>query len=256
MKLNYKKHGSGPPLIILHGMLGSLDNWQTLGLRFGEAGFETWIVDQRNHGHSPWADEWSYETMAADLKTFIQDHKIAEPAVLGHSMGGKTAMHLAVRESGLIKKLIVADIAPKEYPAHHDDIIDGLVAVDLSEVTSRKDADKALSKHIRSLPVRQFLLKNLKRKENDTDRFEWRFNLAVIEKQYDNVRMDTIKGHYPGPTLFIRGSKSNYISESDLPEIKQKFPQATLETLDAGHWLHAEQPDAFFDIVSNFLKSK
>ena len=159
MKLHYRKYGEGQPLIILHGLFGSSDNWQTLGKKFAE-NFEVYLVDQRNHGHSPKSNEFNYQLLSDDLYKLITDLELENITLIGHSMGGKTVMHFAQEHPLFIKKLIVVDIGPKAYPMHHDIILAGLNSLDLSAIKSRGQADKQLSKFIEDIGVKQFLLKN------------------------------------------------------------------------------------------------
>jgi esterase len=252
MQLNYKKVGEGVPLIILHGLFGSLDNWMGIAKTLGEH-FEVYILDARNHGQSPHDNEFDYEVMADDLYEFIQEHQIINPIVLGHSMGGKTAMQFAMNYPDVLAKLIVADIAPKAYPVHHRQIIDGLLSLDFNKIKSRAEADEELSKHISDLSVRQFLLKNLYWIEKE--KLAWRFNLPVINQHIEIVGKGLNNIHsFLQPTLFIRGEKSNYILDSDVEEIKRIFPNSEVRTIaNSGHWIHAEQPQAFMQIVSDFL---
>lgn len=252
MQLNYKKVGEGTPLIILHGLFGSLDNWMGIAKTLGER-FEVYLLDARNHGQSPHSDEFDYELMAEDLYEFIQEHQIVNPVVLGHSMGGKTAMQFAMNHPDMLIKLIVADIAPKPYPVHHRQIIDGLLALDFGVIKTRQQADEELSKHIPDLSVRQFLLKNLYWKEKE--QLGWRFNLKAINQNIEIVGKALNNIHpFLQPTLFVRGEKSNYILESDFEEIKHIFPNSEVKTIaNSGHWIHAEQPQEFMRIVSTFL---
>jgi len=253
MELNYKKLGSGKPLIILHGLFGSLDNWMTLGKRWSED-YEVWLVDQRNHGHSPHDDAFDYPIMAEDLESFIAMHSIKKPIILGHSMGGKTAMEFAVNFPEMVSKLIVADIAPVEYEVHHYGIVAALKSVDLNSIRSRKEADEMLSNRIKTLGIRQFLLKNLYLKEKN--RYAWRFNLPVLERQLEPIsHWPVSEGLYEGKSLFIKGANSDYILPQHGAEIVRKFPNYELEEIEnAGHWLHAEAPDEFFQKVNNFIK--
>lgn len=252
IELNYKKLGQGQPLIILHGLFGSLDNWMTLAKKFAED-FEVYIVDARNHGQSPHTDEFGYELMAQDLKEFISQHNISNPIILGHSMGGKTAMLFALENSDLLQKLIVVDIAPKKYPVHHREILDALLSLDFSQIKTRGEADEALAKKIDNFAVRQFLLKNLYWKEKDELAF--RFNLDVlnrdIEKIVQNFDADNSFGK---PTMFIRGLKSEYILDSDFETINHYFPNNKMVSLNCGHWIHAEKPEEFYTNVINFIK--
>jgi esterase len=245
--------GTGTPLLILHGFLGMGDNWKTLGTRFAENGYEVHMIDQRNHGRSFHDDAFSYEVMAEDVKQYCDHHGFKNVLLLGHSMGGKTAMLFASKYPEYVSKLIVADIAPKQYPQHHQDILKGLGSLDFKTMNSRGDADDQLKNYISNLGIRQFLLKNLYRKSKDT--FGLRINLPVLIENIEEVGKglpDDAK--YDEETLFIRGGRSGYIEEMDEILIKKHFPKATIATVpDAGHWLHAEKPDAFFEELMPFL---
>lgn len=251
MKLHFRTEGEGKPLIILHGLFGSSDNWQTLGKKFAEY-FKVYFVDQRNHGHSPHSDEFSYDLMVADLKELFEDEGIEKAHVLGHSMGGKTVIGFAAQYPELLDKMIVADITHKKYPMHHDEIIAGMESLDLNVIKSRSEADKVLAKKIEDWGVRQFLLKNLYWVQKG--QLGWRINLPVLKEKMPNILAEIEFDTIDIDTLFIRGGKSNYILESDYPVLEQKFPHSELLSLDnAGHWVHAEAPDEFFDGVLRFL---
>jgi esterase len=252
MKLHYRKSGAGQPLIILHGLLGSSDNWFSLAKVFAES-FEVYLVDQRNHGQSPHSAEFDYKLLVDDLYEFIQDHKLHNPVIIGHSMGGKTAMNFAVKYPSLLGQLIVVDIVPKAYPVHHDHILDGLHAINLSALSSRTEADSILSNHIPEPDVRQFLLKNLYRTSDS--KFAWRVNLAAIDAHIEEIGSGMqYEGTYSGPTLFIKGARSNYYAEGDERLIKSLFPAAEIITLNTGHWVQAEKPVEFSSAVLQFLK--
>lgn len=249
--LNYKRLGQGQPLIILHGFLGSLDNWLTLGKRFAE-NYDVILVDQRNHGKSFHSDDWGYDEMTADLENLIEALELENPIILGHSMGGKTVMQYAAFYPQQIDKLIVADIGPKAYPVHHDQILAGLKAIPVDKIQSRQEADDMLAKYVREESTRVFLLKNLKR---SADGFDWKMNLPVLADQIEEVGK-ALNYHLPieTETLFIRGGSSNYILDDEWEDIEEIFPNAELETIEqAGHWLHAENPDKFYELVTNFL---
>lgn len=253
MKLHYKTFGEGAPLLILHGLFGSSDNWLTIGKKLAEQ-YKVYLIDQRNHGRSPWSNEWDYQAMSADLHEFVEEHNLQDFVLIGHSMGGKTAMNYAVDyTSAKIKQLVIVDIAPKPYPIHHDKIVAGLKAIDLSQVNSRKAADEQLATYIDEVGVRQFLLKNLYR--NEEKNFEWRINLPVIADNLVNVSGGLAEGkQYNGITLFVRGRKSNYIKDGDEAVINKHFPQATVQTVEnAGHWVHAERPIEFMEMLQAFL---
>lgn len=245
--------GSGTPFLILHGFLGMGDNWKTLGNRFAENGFEVHLIDQRNHGRSFHSDDFSYNSMAEDIKYYCDEKGLKQVILLGHSMGGKTAMLFATKYPEYVSKLIVADIAPKHYPQHHQDILKGLSSLDFKAMNSRGDADDQLKKYISEFGIRQFLLKNLYRKSKDT--FGLRINLPVLIQNIEEVGKGLPgDANYNGEVLFMRGERSGYIEELDMLQIHKHFPKAKLITIPkAGHWLHAENPDDFFDELMRFL---
>lgn len=247
--------GSGRPLIILHGFLGMSDNWKSLGLQFAEAGFQVHLIDQRNHGHSFWDDRFDYPSLAEDLLYYLDHHRIIRAALLGHSMGGKTAMLFACMFPERVDHLLVADIAPKTYPPHHKYILDALNALPTGGLTSRNQADTLLSESIRDWGIRQFLLKNLYWVK--PGQLGFRMNLPVLSQSMEAIGAPLPAGaRYDGPVLFVRGGKSPYISDEDLSGIRTHFPAARLETLaGAGHWLHAEKPEEFFRLSLEFMES-
>lgn len=251
MKLNFKKFGTGEPLIVMHGLFGMLDNWQAPARVFAEH-FETYIIDLRNHGHSPHSDIHNYDAMAEDVMELMDHLNIEKTHLLGHSMGGKVAMKVAQLHPKRLLKLIVADIGPKYYPVHHDKIIAGMRAVPLGKLEKRTDADEYMAEFISEPAIRQFLAKSLF--HPDRHSFAWRFNLDAIENQIESVGQSLEELDFEGETLFIRGGNSNYIKDSDWPDIKTIFPNAYLETIEgAGHWLHAEKPEAFTKAVVDFI---
>ena len=252
MHLNAKTLGQGPPLIILHGLFGSLDNWMTHARKLSED-FTVYLVDQRNHGKSPHSNEWSYPLMAEDLHEFMSKEGIYASNFLGHSMGGKTVIQFAMQYPEQIEKLIVADMGVKAYPPHHTEIIAALKSVDLLQVQSRNDVDRLLQAGIKEFGVRQFLLKGLGRDQEK--KFAWKFNLKVLSEKYEEV-LAPIEFTYPfeGPTLFIHGGNSQYVLEEDKGEITSYFPYVFFDEIpSAGHWLHAEAPDEFITKVRDFL---
>jgi esterase len=250
-QLNYKIFGEGEPLIILHGLFGSLDNWVSLARKFGEQ-FKVYLVDQRNHGLSFHDDTFNYEVMANDVLEFMSTQGIDKAHLIGHSMGGKTAMEFAVHHPEKVNKLIIADIGPKYYPVHHTQIIKALYAIPVAELSSRKEADEIMSLMINNFGIRQFLLKNLLR---DGDAFKWKMNLDVIAQNIEEVgKALNQNASYDKETLFIKGGHSDYIVDGDMILINSIFPKAKLETIaEAGHWLHAEKPQEFYQIVISFL---
>jgi len=253
MKLNYKRFGEGEPLIILHGLLGMLDNWQGPGKLLADQ-FDVIIVDLRNHGHSPHSDEHSYALMVEDVLELMDELDLDDAHILGHSMGGKVAMTLAQNCPKRVKKLVVADIGPRYYAPHHQRIFAALNAVDLDALERRTDTEDYMKPHISEPGIRQFLMKSLYHPERG--KFGWRFNLESLYNNIENVGQATEEMDFEGETLFIRGGNSEYIRDEDWPDIKVLFPHGYLITIDgAGHWLHAEKPQEFVDAVIDFLNS-
>lgn len=253
MNLFYRELGQGQPLIILHGLIGSADNWLTQARLLSEH-YRVLTVDQRNHGLSPHSDAFDYKVMAEDIRHFIEQHHLENPILLGHSMGGKAAMNFAIAYPEMLDKLIVADIAPKPYATRHDQIVEGLKAIPIDTLQTRAEADQILSGYVPEPDVRQFLLKNLSRKA--AGGFAWKINLPVIDR---NLPLIFAGMQFPGtfnkPTLFIRGKRSSYILEEDKALIQELFPQSTLVDMDTGHWVQAEKPQEFVDVVLRFLKA-
>ncbi len=251
MKLFFRKSGQGQPLIILHGLFGSSDNWFTLSKQFAKD-YTVYVVDQRNHGQSPHSEVMNYGALAEDLQLFVKENAISDPDIIGHSMGGKAAMNFAVKYPDMLRKLVVVDIVPKSYPVHHDAILEGLHNIPLATLKNRSKADTLLSKFVPEPAVRQFLLKNLSR---DADgRFEWKLNLSAIDQNIEAMGSGMIfSGKHDGPALFIRGEKSNYYEPGDEDRIKVIFPNAEFVTLNTGHWVQAEDPEGFARAVINFL---
>ncbi len=254
MKLYANVIGEGEPMLILHGLFGMSDNWKTLGKRFSAEGYQVHLVDLRNHGRSPHAEAFSYEIMADDVKKYCIENKLKNIVLIGHSMGGKTAMYLAVRCPELLKDLVVVDIAPKAYPPHHQAILDGLTMLYETTLTSRREADEKLKTYIEDWGVRQFLLKNLYWKEKG--KLALRMNFPVLKQKYEEVGKAIAETEtFSGPTLFIKGQNSGYILDSDRDLLKQHFPKSQLLTIkEADHWVHAEKPEAFFSGVMAFLR--
>lgn len=245
----------GKPLLILHGLFGMSDNWKTLGKRFAEEkGFQVHLLDLRNHGRSPHSEQFSYDLMVDDVKAYCEKHDLNKIILLGHSMGGKVAMHLAVDSPDLLEALIVVDIAPKSYPPHHDTIIKGLGMLYDEELSSRSEVDKLLEEFIPEWGVRQFLLKNLYWKEKG--KLALRMNFPVLKEKYDEIGKTIDENEvYKGPSFFIKGENSGYIKSEDRALINKHFPKSQLLTIkDADHWVHAEKPDEFFQGVTGFLK--
>ena len=250
MKLHYRELGEGQPLVILHGLFGNSDNWQTHAKKLSEY-FRVILVDQRNHGHSDWSNEFSYDLMAKDLNELFIDLNLKKAIVLGHSMGGKTAIRFTQLYPSKIEKLIVVDIGVKEYPMHHEEILKGLHSIDLEKVTTRREAEEILSKYIPSNGVRQFLLKNLYWIEKG--KLAWRMNIPVLEKEMPEILTILPNKEIFNSTLFIRGMLSNYILDEDIPKLEDQFTDFQMVSIEnAGHWVHAEAPLEFIEIVLEF----
>ena len=253
MTLYSRVYGEGRPLIILHGLFGMSDNWQSHAKNFADLGFEVHVLDQRNHGQSPGSDDFSYALMADDLDEYIQANAIEKACIIGHSMGGKVAMLFATTRPEKVEKLVVVDIAPKGYPVHHQGYIDAMNSLDLTSISTRKEADEAMQKSVENYAIRQFLLKSLYWKDKGV--LDWRFNLKAIEANIDMVGEKLFEdAEFSGETLFINGAQSGYIKPEDEELIHHHFPVATIYTIeDAGHWVHAEAPEEFGDVVARFL---
>lgn len=250
MKLHYRELGEGQPMVILHGLFGFSDNWQTHAKKLAEF-YRVILVDLRNHGHSEWSDEFSYDLMADDLHELFADLGLKKVILLGHSMGGKVAMLFAQKYQTFLDKLIVVDIGVKAYPMHHQHILAGMHAIDLDKIKVRSEAEEILKQHIDSEGVRQFLLKNLYWKEKG--QLAWRMNLSVLEREMENILSALPEKEVMLPTLFIRGELSNYILDEDFDHIEELFPDSDLVTINgAGHWVHAEAADEFMDVVLGF----
>jgi pimeloyl-ACP methyl ester carboxylesterase len=254
MKLHANVFGKGQPFIILHGFLGMGDNWKTLGKKISEQGFQVHLIDQRNHGRSPHSNEFDYDILADDLVMYCKEYHLQNCNILGHSMGGKTVMLFASKYPGLIDHLIIADIGPKYYPLHHQDILDGLSALDFEVLKSRGEVDQELSMYVPDTGVRMFLLKNLYWKDKGV--LGLRINLKVLVENAHEIGVELPEQYtYSGRTLFLKGEKSNYILDEDKTRIKKQFPNSIIGKIsDSGHWLHAENPTNFLEEVLEFIK--
>ena len=252
MKLHHKILGEGEPVIIMHGLFGMLDNWKTVAKSLAE-NYMVILVDLRNHGKSPHSDEWSVPLMASDVAAFMEEQWIHKASILGHSLGGKVAMEMALSFPDMVENLMVVDIGPKQYEPGHDAIFKALQSVRIEQLESRSEADEALSKTLSDWGVRQFLLKNLGRRKEGG--YRWKMNLPTIQKNYleilKQVGTDEV---FDSPALFIRGALSDYILDDDIKDIKKKFPKAEVVTIDgAGHWVHADKREELEEAVLDFL---
>ena len=254
MRLNFQATGDGPALIILHGFLGSLDNWRSARQRLGIR-FTAIALDLRNHGHSPHDPVMNYSAMAEDVCEFLAQQKIVSAYFLGHSMGGKVAMQLATTRAQWVDKLIVVDIAPKGYPPSHQSTLAALRNLDLHAFKSFGEIDGALAPHIPGAEVRQFLMKNLARQRDGG--FRWRIDLEAIARNYIELTKPIApKRAFAKPVCFIRGGRSDYLKDQDLPLIREMFPRAAWVTIPhAGHWVHVDAAEEFLQTVVAFLDS-
>ncbi len=252
MQLHFKQLGQGEPLVLLHGRFGSADNWFSVAPKLAER-FHVIAADLRNHGHSPHDAAMDYPLMAADVAELLDACGFANALIIGHSMGGKVAIQLAVDFPRRVKKLVVVDIAPRAYARTYDNLLGALLALDLSSFTLRQQIEHALATEIPSLYLRRFLLKSVARDESGG--FYWKMNLPAIAANYSRLCAAVADGKaFVGPTMFIRGGKSDYINLADEVEIRRQFPAAVIETIPAaGHWVHADAAAEFTRLVLEFL---
>jgi len=252
MKLHFHDCGSGEPVILLHGLLGSHHNWLPQAEKLSGK-FHVFALDHRNHGQSPHADEFNYDAMAADVLEFMQEQNISRARIIGHSMSGKVAMRLSQLHPETVERMVVADMSVHSYPPRYATTLDAMLALDLRRFQQRNEVDIALEPVVASKTMRQFLIKNLGR--DAAGILFWKPNLAAIRANYDRIRSALPPANAVAcPALFIRGAKSDYVRADDLDLIKASFPNAELATIEeAGHWVHAEVPDKFNELVSVFL---
>lgn len=253
MTLHTKIIGSGKPIIILHGLFGMLDNWNGIAKQLSTKGIACILMDLRNHGHSPWSDEFSYEAMCDDVLETIAQLELNNYVLAGHSMGGKVAMQMAAHKPAGLNALCVMDIAPRYYAPHHEHIIDALYRADVSHIKSRKEAETNMKPYIADNGTLQFLLKNLYWKNQD--QLGWRFNLDVIARNIEEVGKNfTFRNALDTPALFMRGQLSLYINSEDVEHIQQLFTTVKITTIPhAGHWIHADQPEVVINELESFV---
>lgn len=251
MELFSREFGQGDPIVILHGLFGFSDNWQTIAKALADHHLVV-TPDLRNHGRSPHVPSHTYPEMADDLLAFLEQHWIFKTALVGHSMGGKVAMQFALQHPDAVDRLVVVDISPGPADNNHEHIFRALLDLDLRRIATREEADAFLQQHVPDFGTRQFLLKNITRHADGT--FAWKMNLPVLWQQYPDILAGVQGEPFDKPTLFIRGSRSNYIRDTDLPLIQQLFPQAEVATIEgAGHWVHADKPAELLTLLRRFL---
>lgn len=253
MLLNFKKLGEGFPIIILHGLLGSLDNWQSIAKQLSE-NYTVYLIDQRNHGKSPHSEDFNYDLLISDLFDFFEQHQLTKAHILGHSMGGKTAMHFCLSYPEKVEKLMVADIAPSGYSDQHNSIFKALLSIDFTTIHSREEVQEKLALLIDDKSTLFFLMKGLTRAENN--QFTWRYNVDSLYKNYTLVAdFPPHENSVQTPTLFLKGANSNYINASNYSDILRLFPNHEIDEIpDADHWLHADNPEAFLAAITRFLQ--
>ena len=254
MKLFYKEAGAGPVVVILHGLLGSLDNWASFAKQLVKKGCHVITVDQRNHGHSPHSGKMAYDLMAVDLKELLDDKGIKEAVFLGHSMGGKTAMVFSMNFPEYVAGLLILDIAPKKYPNLHQHIFDAMLSLP-EGVSSRREAHDILQEKIIDFGVLQFIMKNLY--WNDANHLSWRPNVKVLNAEYERIGEVPMDSVFEKPVLFVRGEKSDYILDTDFAMIRKLYPLSEIKTApNAGHWVHAENPQYLLEALIKYLNEE
>lgn len=251
MELYFREFGAGDPVIILHGLFGFSDNWQTIAKSLASQ-YLVITPDLRNHGRSPHLPSHTYEEMAEDLRLFMENHWMHSAVLIGHSMGGKVAMQMALNHPDMVEKLVVVDIAPGKAADNHSGIFEALLGMDLSVMQARADIESYLVSRIPDMGIRQFLLKNITR--NDDGKFAWKMNLPVLWRHFPDI-LDAVTGEpFDKPALFVRGDRSDYIKDADTALIMTLFPQAEITTIpNAGHWVHADKPNELITVISEFL---
>ena len=254
VELNYKVFGEGEPVIILHGLFGMLDNWQTFAKLLAE-NYMVYIVDQRDHGKSPHTEEFSYHLLANDLHEFMTSQWIYEARLIGHSMGGKTVMQFADEYPDMVEQMVVVDIAPVKYKAGHNDVFDALFAIDIDKLSDRKQAESILAQYISEDGVRQFLMKNLQRRKEGG--YRWKMNLELLYKEYQNILSGIGPSKNDVDALFISGGLSDYIDDNAKEAINAKYSHVNTVTIaDAGHWVHAQKPRELLEIVNTYFNKE
>ena len=254
MKLFTRQFGTGRPVIVLHGLFGLSDNWVTFG-RLLSGSYSVYIPDLRNHGQSPHSSVFDFPSLENDLVEMVEEHGLEKIFLIGHSLGGKTAMFFTIHHPELVRKLVIVDISLRKSPPNreHQQLLNAMLSVDFSGAKARSDVEKQLHEQVKSTKLRQFLMKNVYWR--DRHNLDWRLNLSAINENLLSIFEGVdVSGVYPGPALFIRGGLSDYVRDTDINELKMKFPGAEVKTIvNASHWVHADAPGEFFSLVKNFL---
>jgi esterase len=257
MKLAFRQTGSGHPVVILHGLFGQSDNWNTIAKKLGENGFQVFTVDLRNHGLSPHSKEFNFTLLAEDLHEFISEHRVTRPILIGHSLGGKVVLFHELKYPGSAKSLVIADMSARAYEPQHTSVLAALNAVNFDKVGTRKGVEEVLTSHSLDVGTRQFLLKNVHWVDETAGKLGWRFNLDSLTRNYPEVNKQVPEFQSETPALVIRGERSSYVNEKDLDDFKRRFKKLEVATIPgAGHWVHAENPAAFFDAVYRFISAE
>jgi esterase len=258
MKLFFREYGEGKPIIILHGLFGMSDNWMTMAKRLADHSFRVIVPDLGNHGQSPHSDVWDYESMSKDVFELMVAEKIKSPIIIGHSMGGKVAMQMAARHQEKLSALVVVDMAPKAYPVLHASVLSSLNELNKSAPFTRNKAEQLLFRRIHDAATVKFLLKNLywKTDEKGGIALAFRFNLKTITAKIKNMGVAiSFPQQVKIPTLFVKGGKSDYLTDNDFSALKKSFPKGKFASVSgAGHWVHAENPDSFLSEILSFIE--
>lgn len=254
MKLFCRVLGAGPPMVILHGLFGISDNWRSIARTLGEQ-YTVYVPDLRNHGQSQHSPAFDFNVLVDDLLGLTEEYALENIVLMGHSLGGKTAMYYALLHPQTIKKLIVVDISLRRTAVNmeHQKLIDAMMKVDFGSASSRSEVERQLETEVPSQRIRQFLMKNVYWRDRNS--LDWRLDLKSINEGLTGIFEGVdIPGQYSGPSLFIRGGRSAYVRDEDMDEIKRKFPGAQLSTIpEAGHWVHADSPGEFLKALTAFL---
>ena len=252
-RLNFKSFGEGEPVIILHGLFGMLDNWQSFAKKLSEH-YLVYIIDQRDHGKSPHTNEFNYKVLAEDLKAFLDQEWIYKAKFIGHSMGGKTLIQFAMDFEDYIEKMVVVDMGIKQYPGGHESIISAMRSAPIETADSRSEIEDHLALTIENSSVRLFLMKNLQRNTEDGG-FRWKMNLELLHQEYQSI-LSSLESEETRDTevLFVKGEQSGYLIKEDESKIKAQFARAKFKGIDAGHWIHAEKPKELLEMVLNYFE--